>query len=231
MIALMIETSTPVTGVGLTCGDTYEVLADADRRHTEALAPAVARLLEAHDVTVAQLDAIVVDVGPGLFTGLRVGIAFAKGLSVATGLGLFAVSSTDVLAATAADAGINGPVLTVVDARRGEVFAARYELEDGSAVPTGEVTVVDPASLGERLTSSPTPVTAVGDGAVRYRALLEAAGATVVGEVAAPSPASALRLVALRVARGDAPVHHRDVHPTYLREADAVANFAVRAEQ
>jgi tRNA threonylcarbamoyladenosine biosynthesis protein TsaB len=230
VIALSIETATAVTAIGLLDDvDVFEELVDTERRHTEALAPAAARLLSKHGVEPSGLDAVVVDVGPGLFTGLRVGIAFAKGLSVATRCDLFVVSSTETLAAAAFEAGATGVVLAVVDARRGEVFAARYDV--GSLGPTAldDVAVLDPGVLAERLGSSGESVTAVGDGAVRYQAALEAVGVTVRADVVVPSPASALRLVARRAEAGAAGLHHRDVHPTYLREADAVANFAVRS--
>jgi tRNA threonylcarbamoyladenosine biosynthesis protein TsaB len=229
VIALSIETATPVTAVGLLVdGDAFEELADTERRHTEALAPAAARLLAARGLEAKALDAVVVDVGPGLFTGLRVGIAFAKGLSVATRCALFTVSSTETLAATAFDAGVTGVVLAVVDARRGEVFAARYDAGPNGPMPLDDVAVCAPDALGERLVGGAS-VTAVGDGAVRYRAALEQVGATVRDDIVVPSPLCALRLVARRAEAGEAGLHHRDVHPTYLREADAVANFTVRS--
>jgi tRNA threonylcarbamoyladenosine biosynthesis protein TsaB len=227
--ALSIETATAVTAIGLLDdGDVLEELADTERRHTEALAPACARLLAARGVAPAQLDAVVVDVGPGLFTGLRVGIAFAKGLCVATGCGLYAVSSTETLACAAFEAGITGVVLAVVDARRGEVFAGCYDAGAVRPVPHGDVAVLGPAELAERLAKEGSAVTAVGDGATRYRAELERAGVTVRDDVAVPLPSAALRLVARRAAAGEVALHHQEVHPTYLREADAVANFTVR---
>ena len=122
-----IETATAATAVAL--GDdveAVEVLADDRRRHTEALAPCLAAMLAARGWVLRDLDLVVVDVGPGLFTGLRVGVATAKGINVATGVRLLGVSSTDALAQGACDAGLTGTVVTVVDVRRGEVVAARY---------------------------------------------------------------------------------------------------------
>jgi tRNA threonylcarbamoyladenosine biosynthesis protein TsaB len=213
------------------------VIADGTSHHTEPLAPAIAAALDGACCAARDLDGIVVDVGPGLFTGLRVGIATAKGLAVATGVALHAVTSTDALAAAARDAGILGPVVAVVDARRGELFVASYAIGDGEPVLLGGPQVLAPPSLREivdRLgapsaqAASASAVTAIGDGAVRAAELLRAAGATVRDDIVVPSPASAIRLVQERIAQGRPALRHTDVHPVYLREADAVANFQVR---
>jgi tRNA threonylcarbamoyl adenosine modification protein YeaZ len=103
----------------------------------------------------AQLDAIAVGIGPGSFTGVRIGIAAARGMALALDLPLAGVSTLEALAAGAPGA------IPVVDARRREVFA----------LIDGEARCLAPTEL--------PPATLVGDGALRYRALLEAAGALV----------------------------------------------------
>ena len=108
------------------------------------------------------------------------------------------------------------------------MFAARYDVGAVRPVQHGDVAVLGPAELAERLAKEGSEVTAVGDGATRYLAELERAGVVVRGDVAVPLPSAALRLVALRAAAGEVALHHHEVHPTYLREADAVANFTVR---
>ena len=90
--------------------------------------------------TIAEVDRIAVDIGPGLFTGLRVGVATAKALAQALGIGVLGVSSLDVLAAAAAEPfgpGAGARVVSVVDARRGEVFAASYRFDRGRATGHG----------------------------------------------------------------------------------------------
>jgi len=229
MRLVAIETATAVTSVAIgEDDDAVEVLADDRRRHTEALAPCLAALLAERGWSLADLDVVVVDVGPGLFTGLRVGVATAKGISVATGVGLLGVSSTEVLAQSACDAGIRGQVVAVVDVRRGEVVAARYRCDAGGATELEGPELATPSALAARLADLDERLVAVGDGAVRHRDVL----GPVVGEVRAdlvvPSPRSALRLARRRLAEGAATLGHESVHPWYAREADAVANFSVR---
>lgn len=229
MRLLAIETATAATAVAVGDGhEVIEVLADDRRRHTESLAPCLAELLAARGWTLGSLDAVVIDVGPGLFTGLRVGVATAKGLNLATGVGLLAVSSTDVLAQAACDAGIEGTVVAAVDVRRGEVVAATYGCADGAATPLEAARLWSPQDLAEALGARGALVTAVGDAAVRYRDLLAPVVARVCDHLSVPSPAAAIRLATRRLDAGEAPLGHDAVHPWYVREADAVANFTVR---
>jgi len=228
---LAIETATARTAVAL--GDDEELTAHAAEgagRHTEVLAPAIETLLAARGWSPHDLDGVVVDVGPGLFTGLRVGIATAKGLAVATGVGLHAVTSTEVLAQSACDAGVTGRVAAVVDARRSEVFWALYDLDGDRLVEIEGVEVIEPAVLARRLAELDGPVTLVGDGALLHRDALGAPEHPVLDAVLVPPPTSAIRLVRSRVAAGAVARSHRDVHPWYVREADAVANFQVRGQ-
>jgi tRNA threonylcarbamoyladenosine biosynthesis protein TsaB len=228
MLAIETATARTAVAVGDDTGVTEEVPAGRGR-HTEVLAPSVTALLAARGWSPQDLDGVVVDVGPGLFTGLRVGIATAKGLAVATGVGLFAVTSTDVLAQTACDAGITGRVAAVVDARRREVFWALYDVDPASFTTLVAVAVAPPSMLSSRLDERDGPVTLVGDGALAHRAALGGGAARLVrDDVQVPSAASAIRLARSRIETGAVASSHHEVHPWYLREADAVANFQVR---
>ena len=99
------------------------------RRHVETLTPALEHLLAQVGLVAGDLGLVVVDVGPGLFTGLRVGVAAAKGLAQSLGVGVLCATSLDVLGAAAGEAGHRGLVLACVDARRGEVFASVHEFD------------------------------------------------------------------------------------------------------
>ena len=145
--------------------------------------------------------------GPGPFTGLRIGIATARALASSAGVELRAVSSLEALAA-----GIEAEHrLAVIDARRGEVFAALY--------PGGAEEVADPAGLAERVAASGLQPLAAGDGSVRFRDVLEAAGVQVA---AAGSPAHVIRGLSIcRLALDAPPAAPEAVLPVYLREPDA----------
>ena len=176
--------------------------------------PAARPAPAAHGRDDRQLDAIVVDVGPGLFTGLRVGIAFAKGLSVATGAASYGLEYRRPRGDRVRR---RGPrlVLAVVDARRGEVFAARYD--DGRwPVAARRGLRARRRGASRRGSSRGDAVTAVGDGAVRYRAVLEAPGRPSARR-RRPSPV-ALRLVATpREAGALRCATATSIPPTYAR--------------
>jgi tRNA threonylcarbamoyladenosine biosynthesis protein TsaB len=121
VIALAIESSSTQLGVALVGDDVAPCVFEAPgaRRHTELLGPAIAFVLDAGGVALSALDGIVVDVGPGLFTGLRTGVASAKGLALGAGLPIVGVRSTAAL--RRAQAPFPGAVVAALDVRRGEV--------------------------------------------------------------------------------------------------------------
>jgi tRNA threonylcarbamoyladenosine biosynthesis protein TsaB len=227
MRLLALETATPAGAVALRAeGRTLgEIVTTTSREHTETLLPGALELLTAAGLALSALDAIVVDVGPGLFTGLRVGVSTARSLAMAIGIGVIAVTSLEVLAADPA-LGDAPEVLAVVDARRGEVFAQRFSGRGPERRAVADAAVLLPERLATLLEpSSSGPVLAVGDGAIRYREQLEALDRLeVVGSVTLPSPAVA---AALAEERGRQPLAPASVMPLYLRDPDAVANFHV----
>jgi len=179
--------------------------------HTRELMPAVARLMEEAAVGFADLDLIAVSIGPGSFTGLRVGTATARGLAHAHGTPVRGVSSLAALAA-GADAPL---VLALLDARRGELFAALF----GGQGPCWPPFAAAPEEVVCRAKTLSEPPLAVGDGSLRFREMLESSG---VGVASADSPLHVVRAVHVcRLGRRDAHEPPRAVVPTYLREPDA----------
>jgi tRNA threonylcarbamoyl adenosine modification protein YeaZ len=174
----------------------------------QSLLGAVDALRREAGVGLDELDAVVVGTGPGSYTGVRIGIAAARGLAFGLGVPVSGVSTLDALRAEAALGG--DQATAVIDARRGEVFAAGPSLEPAALTP---------AALAALL---PRGATCVGDGAVRYRAVLERGGALV------PRDEDALHLVRARaharlaVERGLA----ASSDPLYLRRPDAEAAVA-----
>ena len=216
MTRLAIETSTSACAVALEVdGEVRVEVIEGERRHTETLVPAIARLLDASGRRARDLEQIVVDRGPGLFTGLRVGLASARALADATGADLVGVSSLELLAAGGRAVLAAGTLLAVVDARRGEVFVQAFDLASGAALE--EPHLARPEALRERARDV---AALIGDGARRYRdQLSDLAGVTVI-DVAVPPVALALELGRSRTGG--------PLSPLYLRGADAVVNFPTR---
>jgi len=200
-----LDTATPITSVAvLGDGVERELHDDGERpRHAQTLLPLLERVVEDWSI----VERLCVGVGPGGFTGLRLGISTARALAQALDLPVVPISSLDALAAPH-----SGTVAALIDARRGEVFAAVYE--DGQR--TREPVAIDPGTLARELT--PGTLT-VGDGAVRFREELERAG------MAVPAGGSdAHRVSALMVCRlglGREPVDRDALLPDYRREPDA----------
>jgi tRNA threonylcarbamoyladenosine biosynthesis protein TsaB len=225
-----IETATETVGVAVRTeqGLQAELTLTGRRRHTETLTPALEHLLGQVGLPVGKLDVVVVDVGPGLFTGLRVGVAAAKGLAQALGIGVIGLSSLEILLRAAAGAGHRDRVLAAVDARRGEVFAAVRAIESARAEGPELVgaSLFQPEMLASTLTGlAGHPILAVGDGAQRYAAVLETVpGLSCVTEWLGFPPPSTM----LDMAADDelAPVEPQLIVPHYMREADATSNFA-----
>jgi tRNA threonylcarbamoyladenosine biosynthesis protein TsaB len=229
VIVLGIESATEVVGAAVSDGEHAAALVvSGRRRHAETLAPAVAEVLARSGVELGQLDALAVDLGPGLFTGLRVGVATAKGLAQGLGIGILGFTSLEVLAAGAFEAGWRGCVLAVVDGRRGEVFAARYRRgDDGDVLETTAPARHKPEALAG-LAGEQEGTLAVGDGARRYAT--ELAGVELAGlRWSAPDPLVMVALALSRLARGTAPVRAEKVVPCYLREPDARINWVRRS--
>ena len=149
MNIVAIETATSACAIGLRTSEREETrVLDLERRHTEVLTPGIAALLDECALTARDLDRVVIDVGPGLFTGLRVGVATAIGLAEGLGCDLVSVTSLELLARGAALAGERGTVLArkvVIEwatNARPVTFTGdgveRY-LRDFAAVPTARV--------------------------------------------------------------------------------------------
>ncbi len=219
MTILGFDTSTAASVAAVLCpdGELFENAPSPARllerpAHASELLPAVDDVMSRAEVEFADLDAIAVGVGPGTFTGLRIGVATARALAKANDLPVRAVSSLEALAA-----GMTGSSrLALIDAKRGEVYAALFEGDEERWPPT--VLAID--ALVERLRSAPTTPLAAGDGSLRFRDELEAAGVAVAP---AESPLHVVSAGHLCRRALDAPdVAPEQVVPNYLREPDAL---------
>lgn len=231
MTILAVETATSAAAVAL--ADEAGLLASfevrAGRRHAELLHPAVQVLLDTAGIELASLSAVAVDVGPGLFTGIRVGVAAAKGYAMALGIPVVGLTSLEILARGCAAAGVCGAV-GVVDLRRGEVAWSAAALGEVGVDRRGrpDELVTD---LAERLDRLGGRLVAAGDGALAYRELLiDSLGARIVvagAELAVPPVASLALAAVTEIAEGRM-LDPADVRAVYLRDADVRIGWSTR---
>jgi len=215
VLVLVVDSSTPAVTAALAEVADHGVVMRAERRavdaraHGELLAPAVAACLDEAGARPRDLDAVVAGLGPGPFTGLRVGLVTAASMGQALDIPTYGVCSLDALGLATAD---GGRVLAATDARRKEVYWAVYE----GGVRVTEPDVDLPASVAGRITNLGVG-SAVGEGAHKYAEVLRL---PVRDEPLYP-PASALVELAAERIRAKGPGER--LIPLYLRRPDAVA--------
>ncbi|MFY9488938.1 MAG: tRNA (adenosine(37)-N6)-threonylcarbamoyltransferase complex dimerization subunit type 1 TsaB [Solirubrobacterales bacterium] len=188
--------------------------------HTTELLPTAIAMLTAAELDWSDLDGVVVGVGPGAFTGLRIGLATARAIATARDLPLTPVSSLAALAAAVAS-----PTLAILDARRGELFF-REPSGDESCAPDAVAQPDDLLAIVARLATGDSPPLALGDGAVKLRAALEGAGLEVAPDDDPRHVVSARLLVEVAARLSPLPVDQ--VVPNYIREPDAKASSRER---
>jgi len=231
VIVLGIETATPQSSVAL--GTETEILGavsvSAGRGHQEVLAPAIDRLIGWTGVDLGSVGGIAVGTGPGLFTGLRVGVETAKTLSQVLMVPIIGLPSLDALAFGVRHA--RRLIAAVIDARRKEVFYAIYRPVPGGVARESDYAVASPEHLAADLQARGEEVLLVGNGAILYRKRLEELGTGV--DFASPALGSphASALVELSVPRFVREDFERpyDVVPLYLRKSDAEIAWDQRA--
>ena len=236
MLVIGIDTATPVTSVavGSEAGALASITVRNHRAHAELLIPMVREALDRAGLAGSDLRGIAVGTGPGLFTGLRVGVSSAKALAQAWELPMVAVPSLDVLAFGCRHAG--RLVCAAIDGRRGELFTATYRPARGprgveragsdGVERTGEPRVVRPHDLARELADAGEPVVVCGDGALLHAETLGGAGASVElagPDHAAPSAESLIQIALPRFARGEVTTP-LEVSPIYLRRPDVDPN-------
>ncbi|MDP8986842.1 MAG: tRNA (adenosine(37)-N6)-threonylcarbamoyltransferase complex dimerization subunit type 1 TsaB [Actinomycetota bacterium] len=229
MLILGIETATPQVGCALGAheGVLASFHASKGRRHAETLAPAIEFICRQARMDLGDVGAVAVDVGPGLFTGLRVGVVTAKALAMALRVPVVGISSLDLLAFPVR--WTHRRIVSVVDARRGEVFYGFYRQVPGGVQRVSEHRVASPDELSSEILASGEDCLAVGDGALRYADRLAGLIGVDVAEagLAYPSAASLVQLAHARALREDF-VNSWELAPVYLRRADAEIDWRDR---
>ena len=222
MIILGIETATAQVGCAL--GGVEGALASfhaaKGRRHAETLVPAIDFVSRYARVALSEVSVVAVDVGPGLFTGLRVGVATAKAMAQALRVPMIGLSSLDLLAFPLRHG--DALIATVIDARRGEVFWALYRPVPGGVQRIVAPRVSSPVELASELMARKEDCLLVGDGALRYAHALDDVhrARTVEAGFAHPTATALVELAHPRAVREEF-VQPSQLEPLYLRKSDA----------
>ncbi len=226
---LSIDTATPTSAVALTAGTRENghciasLTLGGKVTHSRRLLNAIDWLMEMADMDWQAIEGIAVSLGPGSFTGLRIGMATAKGLAAAAEKSLYGVSTLDGLAAKSTT---NSLICAVLDARKKEVYSAFYRSDHkGQKERIGEMSVLPPDVLAGLIDE---PVLMVGDGAVIYQELFR----RTLGEKFSLAPAmlhepSAVSLGLIggeKLLSGEKFDHDTGV-PLYIRSSDAELNL------
>jgi len=226
VIILGIDTATDQVGVAL--GGVEGVLAEfrvaRGRRHAETLAPAVDFVCRQAGIELSDVSVVAVDVGPGLFTGLRVGLAAAKAIASALRTPMIGLPSLDLLAFPLRHTART--VVPVVDARRSEVFTTTYRTVPGGLQRLAPYRLCSPTDLLAELQATDEEHVLAGDGALRYAEVFSGDSRIELATVgyAYPSAAALVELSQPRALREDF-VQPWEVQPLYLRRPDAEINW------
>jgi len=228
MLLLGIDTATRRVGVVL--ANEHGMLArvelggtadPAPPRHAETLAPAIEWMCAQTGATPASFSAIAVGIGPGMFTGLRVGVTTAKILAQSLRIPVIPIPSLDLLAYPLRHA--HGLVVATLDARREQIYWAIYRPSPGGVQRVSEYELGTPDELVAELEARNQDAILCGDGVLRFRGRFESLGAraNIAGPAhASPSLTALADLASARYEREDF-MSPTDVSPMYLRRSDA----------
>jgi tRNA threonylcarbamoyladenosine biosynthesis protein TsaB len=221
MLVLGIETSTPQASVaiGSEQGVVASALVSRGASYNEFLLPAIRFCLEESGLGYRNLGGIAVSLGPGLFSGMRVGVATAKALAQTLSIPIVGMASLDLLAYDVRYS--SKTILATLDARRGQIFHASYRSSPGGIQRMSRYLVERPEQLAIGLTSRPEEVLLVGSGGLLYRDVFQDLGSVVelgTSSHAFPNAGSLVELALPRMFREDFDSLY-DLKPLYLRHS------------
>lgn len=219
MKILAIETATPAASIAL--GNGRDVLAAAervDRRgHSGFLVSAIDFCFDQAGWHPTDLDAVVVDVGPGLYTGIRVGLASAQALAAALGIPIIPGNALDAMALRASTG--RRHIWSIADVRRGEFAVASYRPVPGGVVKDGAGQLVTQAELRAILDADPSEALLVGDWQILPENFFNGLHRVKTGRPRYPQAEALIEAAVPRVKAEDYP-HPDDIRPLYMREPD-----------
>lgn len=225
MRILALDTATSASSIALGEGDELAAMSvRVDRRgHGGFLVPAIDFAFSTAGWKPHDIDVIAVDIGPGLFTGIRAGIATAQAIAAAIGAPLVTVSSLTALAVRAATG--HRRIWPVVDIRRGQYATRPFRPFPGGVAPDGSPEIVSAEGLHNLVESDADDTLIVGDTVGFPAPVLRGLHRTKIGRPRYPSADVLLEIAAIKADRGDL-VRPEDVRPLYMREPDARINWS-----
>ena len=219
MICLAFDSTAKAASVAVTRDDTLLALYTVDNGLTqsELLLPMAEDVLRSLKLGFDDIDLYAVSVGPGSFTGVRIGVALVKGIAFGKGKPCVAVSTVEALADNLL--GLRGVYAPCMDARRGQVYTAIFENRDGELVRLTEDMAISLTELGERLSAYEAPIYLSGDGYSSARGALLGMGLTIEAtpELLLRENAYSVARVAVRKYKAGEFVSDSELTPTYLR--------------
>lgn len=216
---LAFDTATASCSVALwrngeICGHAEKLL---NRGHAEALFPMIGEVLDTTGTRYADLDGLAVTVGPGSFTGIRIGLAAARGIALAAKIPAFGATTTEVIAQAVPDAECDArELLVVLDSKRRDPY---YQLFDCARVVLSLPTVGSPEEIAENIAERSAPVLLAGDGTQQIEPHLIALGCDVFVSNAPPRPQSRV-LASLAACRWPPDEDALPLAPIYIRRPD-----------
>lgn len=229
MKILAVDTATRIAGAAVL--DDNSLLAESwlntGRTHSQKFMPLLSGMLKNLDLTMQEIDCFAVTVGPGSFTGLRIGIATVQGFVLATGKPAVSIVTLDALAENLP--GCAGLVCPILDARKDEVYTAFYRWQSGRMVRLGDYRAISPDELAREIKKQSEPAVFLGDGVHRYQTSLS----EVLGEQASFAqgtgnflhPSAVALLGREKYLRGEITDGSR-IKPMYLRASEAEVKWA-----
>lgn len=227
MKILGIDTSTMAANVAVLEDDKLicEYTINTKKTHSQKLMPMIENMLKLSDLEIKDIDAIAICVGPGSFTGLRIGMATAKAMAHVNNIPLIGVNSLEILG-TNMDL-CNRKICSILDAQRNQVYMNKYILEDNKIKELEEISIKPIDELLEELSSNDEQWVLVGEAVYKYKEKIE-----VISNITIPSPAnnitkaSSLCLVARDKILANEDVYNcYDINPMYIRKSQAEEQY------
>lgn len=227
MKILGIDTSTMAANVAVLEDDKLicEYTINTKKTHSQKLMPMIENMLKLSDIEIKDIDAIAICVGPGSFTGLRIGMATAKAMAHVNNIPLIGVNSLEVLGANMDLC--NKKVCSILDAQRNQVYTCKYIFEDKKSRALEEISIMPIDDLLEELAATNEEWVIVGEAVYKYKEKIEA-----ISNITLPSPAnnitkaSSLCTVARDKFEQNIEVHNcYDINPMYIRKSQAEEQY------